>query len=122
VASAIRIGNPASWERAIAARDESGGAIAAVGDDEILAAYRALAVEEGIFCEPSSATSLAGVTAMAAAGEIPQDSLVVCVLTGTGLKDPDTAEATAEAAAAAGGKPVLEAEPTVGSVAVALGW
>jgi threonine synthase len=123
VASAIRIGNPASWERAIAARDESGGAIAAVDDEEILAAYRALAVEEGIFCEPSSATSLAGVTAMAAAGEIPRDALVVCVLTGTGLKDPDTAEATAEAAAAAnGGRPVLEAEPTVGSVAVALGW
>jgi threonine synthase len=120
IATAIRIGNPASWDRAISARDESGGRIAAVSDDEILAAYRALAVEEGIFCEPSSATSLAGVTAMAAGGEIPRDAVVVCVLTGTGLKDPATAEATL--AAAAGGKPVLDAEATVGAVSVALGW
>jgi threonine synthase len=118
IATAIRIGNPASWAMAVAARDESGGRIAAVSDDEILAAYRALAVEEGIFCEPSSATSLAGVTSMAAAGEIARDAVVVCVLTGTGLKDPATAEATA----AAGGTAVLEAEPTVGSVAVVLGW
>jgi threonine synthase len=120
VATAIRIGNPASWDKAIAARDESGGRIAAVDDDEILAAYRSLAVEEGIFCEPSSATSLAGVSAMAAAGEVPRDAVVVCVLTGTGLKDPSTAEKTA--AKAAGGSPVLEADATVGSVAVALGW
>jgi threonine synthase len=119
IATAIRIGNPASWDKAIAARDESGGRIAAVSDEEILAAYRALAVEEGIFCEPSSATSLAGVTTMAAAGEIPRDAVVVCVLTGTGLKDPATAERTV---AAATGKPVLEVDPTVGSVAVALGW
>jgi threonine synthase len=123
IATAIRIGNPASWEKAIAARDESGGRIAAVTDDEILAAYRALATEEGIFCEPSSATSVAGVSALTAAGEIPRDAVVVCVLTGTGLKDPATAEATAKSAAAAvGGKPVMEAEPTVGSVSVALGW
>jgi threonine synthase len=118
IATAIRIGNPASWAMAVAARDESGGRIAAVSDDEILAAYRALAVEEGIFCEPSSAPSLAGITSMAAAGEIARDAVVVCVLTGTGLKDPATAEATA----AAGGTAVLEAEPTVGSVAVVLGW
>jgi len=123
IATAIRIGNPASWEKAIAARDESGGRIMAVTDDEILAAYRALATEEGIFCEPSSATSVAGVAALTAAGEIPRDAVVVCVLTGNGLKDPATAEATArEAAAAVGGKPVMEAEPTVGSVSVALGW
>jgi threonine synthase len=116
IATAIRIGNPASWDKAIAARDESGGRIAAVSDDEIIAAYRALAVEEGIFCEPSSAASLAGVTTMAAAGEIPRDAVVVCVLTGTGLKDPTTAEAAIAPGA------VLEAEPTVGSVTVALGW
>jgi threonine synthase len=123
IATAIRIGNPASWEKAIAARDESGGAIETVSDDEILAAYRALATEEGIFCEPSSATSLAGVTNMAAGGEIQMDAVVVCVLTGNGLKDPATAESTAKlAAATAGGKAVLEAESTVGSVAVALGW
>ena len=116
IATAIRIGNPASWSRAIEARDESGGLIEAVSDDEILDAYRRLAAQEGIFCEPSSATSVAGVTKVAARGDIPRDALVVCVLTGSGLKDPATAEASAGAGA------VMEAEPTVGSVAVALGW
>jgi threonine synthase len=116
IATAIRIGNPASWSKAIAARDESGGVIESVSDDAILDAYRSLAREEGIFCEPSSATSVAGVAKMAARGDIPRDAVVVCVLTGSGLKDPATAEAHAGAAA------VLEAEPTVGSVAVALGW
>jgi threonine synthase len=120
IATAIRIGNPASWDKAITARDESGGAITAVTDDEILAAYRALAVEEGIFCEPSSAASLAGVSGLAASGDMPRDAVVVCVLTGTGLKDPATAELTIKDAA--GGSPVLEADPTVGSVSVALGW
>jgi threonine synthase len=116
VATAIRIGNPASWSAAIAARDESGGLIEAVSDDEILAAYRSLARDEGIFCEPSSATSVAGVTQVAARGEIPRDALVVCVLTGTGLKDPTTAEGQASVGS------VLEAEPTLRAVAVALGW
>jgi threonine synthase len=116
VATAIRIGNPASWSQAIAARDESGGRIEAVTDEEILAAYRALAEEEGIFCEPSSAASVAGISRLAGAGDLPADSLVVCVLTGTGLKDPTTAETIA------GGASVIHAEPTVGSVAVALGW
>ena len=117
IATAIRIGNPASWAKAIAARDESGGLIDAVSDDEILAAYRDLAREEGIFCEPSSAASVAGILKLAGRGDVAPESLVVCVLTGTGLKDPSTAEA--EMAAGAG---MLEAEPTVGSVAVALGW
>jgi threonine synthase len=116
VATAIRIGNPASWSKAIAARDESGGSIDAVTDDEILAAYRALAEEEGIFCEPSSAAGVAGITMLAASGAIDADAVVVCVLTGTGLKDPTTAELIA------GERGVLQAEPTVGSVAVALGW
>ena len=116
IATAIRIGKPASWSTAIAARDESGGLIEAVSDDEILGAYRSLARDEGIFCEPSSATSLAGITRAAARGDLPRDALVVCVLTGSGLKDPGTAESVAGAGA------VLEAEPTVGSVAVALGW
>jgi threonine synthase len=116
VATAIRIGNPASWSSAIAARDESGGAIGAVGDDEILAAYRSLAEDEGIFCEPSSATSLAGVAALAARDELPRDAAIVCVLTGAGLKDPTTAQAVAASNA------VLDAEPTVGAVTVALGW
>ena len=116
IATAIRIGNPASWARAIAARDESGGRIEAVSDDEILAAYGALAAEEGIFCEPSSAASMAGVTKLAASGSIAADTLVVCVLTGTGLKDPTTAETMI------GAGQVIEAEPTIGAVAVALGW
>ncbi len=116
IATAIRIGNPASWSKAIAARDESGGLIEAVTDDEILAAYRSLATDEGIFCEPSSATSVAGITKVAARGDIPRDALVVCVLTGSGLKDPVTAESMAVSHA------VVEAEATVGSVAVALGW
>jgi threonine synthase len=116
IATAIRIGNPASWDKAIAARDESGGRIEAVTDDEILAAYRALATEEGIFCEPSSAASVAGVTRLAGSGAIAADALVVCVLTGTGLKDPTTAETMIDPGQ------VIEAEPTVGAVAVALGW
>jgi threonine synthase len=116
VATAIRIGNPASWALAEAARDDSGGAIESVTDDEILSAYRALAEEEGIFCEPSSATSLAGVSAVATRGDLHRDALVVCVLTGSGLKDPTTAERVAAA------NRVVEAAPTVGSVAVALGW
>ena len=114
VATAIRIGDPASWSLAIEARDASGGRIDAVTDDEILAAYRDLARIEGVFCEPASAASVAGVRKAAAAGEIDPGALVVCVLTGHGLKDPTTAEREAGA--------VLEAEPTVGSVAVALGW
>jgi len=116
IATAIRIGNPASWTRAIAARDESGGRIDAVTDDEILAAYRMLAEEEGIFCEPSSAASVAGLARLAASGDVAADALVVAVLTGTGLKDPSTAEALAGRAA------VMTVEPTVGAVAVALGW
>jgi threonine synthase len=114
VATAIRIGNPASWTKALAARDESGGRIDAVSDEEILAAYRELARLEGIFCEPSSAAGLAGVRRAAANGELDPDALVVCVLTGHGLKDPTTAERSVTG--------VLEAEPTVGSVSVALGW
>jgi threonine synthase len=114
VATAIRIGNPASWATAVAARDESRGTIEAVADDEILAAYRDLARLEGIFCEPSSAASLAGVRRAAQAGAIDSQATVVCVLTGHGLKDPTTAEAQA------GG--LIEADATVGAVAVALGW
>jgi len=114
LATAIRIGDPASWTAAVAARDESGGAIDAVTDDEILAAYRDLARLEGIFCEPSSAASVAGVRRAAAAGRIERDALVVCVLTGHGLKDPTTAETQVG--------PLVEADATVGAVAVALGW
>jgi threonine synthase len=92
VASAIRIGNPASWEQATTARDQSGGAIEAVTDGEILAAQRLLASSEGIFAEPASAASVALLAKMAHAGRIPNDSRVVCVLTGSGLKDPAALE------------------------------
>jgi threonine synthase len=91
VATAIRIGNPASWKTAIAARDESGGSIDAVTDDEILAAYGRLAREEGIFCEPASAACVAGVLKRAASGASFADETIVCIITGNGLKDPETA-------------------------------
>ena len=91
IATAIRIGNPASWKSAVAARDESGGLFAAVTDEEILAAYRLLASREGVFVEPASAASVAGLLQTAATGQLPRGSLVVCTVTGHGLKDPDTA-------------------------------
>ncbi|MDD2857683.1 MAG: threonine synthase [Candidatus Nanopelagicales bacterium] len=87
IATAIRIGNPASWDFAIAARDESGGIIAAVTDEEILAAYHLLASREGLFCEPASAASVAGLLKQHAAGQLDPGQLVVCTLTGNGLKD-----------------------------------
>jgi threonine synthase len=114
VATAIRIGDPASWDKAIAARDESGGRIDSVTDDEILAAYRDLARIEGLFCEPASAASVAGLRKMALAGRLDPDATVVAVLTGHGLKDPKTAERQVPG--------VLDAAPTMGAVAVALGW
>jgi threonine synthase len=89
LATAIRIGNPASWELAIAAADSSGGGFNAVTDEEILAAYRLLASSEGIFCEPASAASVAGL--LKVKDQVPTGATVVCVLTGNGLKDPDTA-------------------------------
>jgi threonine synthase len=92
VASAIRIGNPASWKKATAARDESGGAIDTVTDAEILEAYSRLAREEGIFCEPASAASVAGLVKALKSGAAPAGSVCVCIITGSGLKDPDTAE------------------------------
>jgi threonine synthase len=93
VATAIRIGNPASWQGAVAARDESGGVIEAVSDEEILAAQRDVVRLEGIFCEPASASSVAGVRRLAREGRIGADETVVCVLTGHGLKDPDIVQA-----------------------------
>jgi threonine synthase len=97
IATAIRIGNPASWDGALRARDESGGAIEAVSDDEILAAYGFLAAREGLFCEPASAASVAGLLKRAATDELGEVRRVVCVLTGSGLKDPDTARRLARA-------------------------
>jgi threonine synthase len=113
IATAIRIGAPASWDGAIDARDSSGGLIDAVTDQQILVAYRLLASTEGVFVEPGSAASIAGLLATAADGRLPQGSTVVCTVTGHGLKDPDTALSTM-------------ADPVVvpvdaGAVAVALG-
>lgn len=87
IATAIRIGKPASWKEAEEARDSSGGLIDMVTDDEILAAYRLLATKESVFCEPASAASVAGLLKIG----VPEGSRVVCVLTGNGLKDPDRA-------------------------------
>ena len=91
IATAIRIGNPASWEKAVAAADESGGAIDMVTDREILDAYHILAAEEGVFVEPASAASVAGLMKARAAGVVEPGLTAVCILTGHGLKDPDRA-------------------------------
>jgi threonine synthase len=113
VASAIRIGNPASWKRAEAARDESGGIISMVSDDEILAAQRLLAIKAGIFGEPASAASLAGLLKRHRQGMKFSQSRVVCVVTGTGLKDTETA--------LKGSEPFLELPADLDKVEKALG-
>lgn len=113
VATAIRIGNPARWKEAAAAADESGGKIDMVTDEEILDVYRALAGREGIFCEPASAASVAGLRKAARQGHIASGARVVCVLTGHGLKDPDAAIGLAP--------DVLEVEPTPEAVEAAIG-
>lgn len=92
IATAIRIGNPASWKQAEAARDESGGLIEKVTDEEITAAQKLLASTEGVFCEPASAASLAGVIKKANEGFFKEKCDVVCILTGHGLKDPERAK------------------------------
>ena len=114
IATAIRIGDPASGEQALAARDESGGLIEAVTDDEILAAYRDLARVEGIFCEPSSAAGLAGLRSAARAGRLDPDSVIVCVLTGHGLKDPENAARNVA--------PTLTAAADAGAIREVLDW
>lgn len=110
VATAIRIGRPASKYSALAAASESGGAIEAVTDDEILAAYRLLASAEGVFCEPASAASVAGLLKVG----VPAGSTVVCVLTGHGLKDPDTAIGQID--------PPRTVEPTYAAISAELGF
>jgi threonine synthase len=113
VATAIRIGNPASWGGAVAARDESGGAIGAVTDVEILDAYRLLAEQEGVFCEPASAASVAGLLRAADAGLVARGETVVCTLTGHGLKDPERAISAVDMD--------IAVEPTAAAVAAELG-
>ena len=112
VASAIRIGNPASWQKAVKARDESGGVIDMVSDEEILAAQRLMAAKAGVFGEPASAASLAGLIKLSRKADFSR-SRVVCVVTGTGLKDTETAIKDAE--------PFLELPPDLVRVEKALG-
>jgi threonine synthase len=113
IATAIQIGNPASWASALAARDESGGHIGAVTDTQILEAYRLLAVDEGVFVEPASAASVAGLLQAATDGLVGADEDVVCTVTGHGLKDPQRAVSEVE---------VGETVPAVaGAVAEAIG-
>ncbi len=114
VASAIRIGNPASWQQAIDARDQSGGIIDMVSDQEILTAYRLLASKEGVFGEPASAASFAGLIKLSQQGMDFSQKRVVCVITGNGLKDTDTALKSAE--------PFLELPADLAAVEQALGW
>ena len=97
IASAIRIGNPANWQGALEARDQSEGTIDMVSDDEILEAYRLLASREGVFGEPASAASVAGLIKMVRGGLKLQEQRVVCVITGSGLKDPDLAVSSVSA-------------------------
>jgi threonine synthase len=114
IASAIRIGNPASWQGALEARDDSGGVIDMVSDDEILEAYRLLASHEGIFCEPASAAAFAGLVKMRQGGLDLSGQRIVCIATGNGLKDPDLAVSSVAAK-------TTEIEPTIEAVeAVAL--
>ncbi|MFQ5704952.1 MAG: threonine synthase [Gemmatimonadales bacterium] len=113
VATAIRIGNPASWHAAKQARDDSNGAIESVTDDEILDAYRTLAQTEGVFAEPASAASIAGLKKLCAAGRLPRDVTVVCTLTGHGLKDPEIASELSP--------PPIEAPADVATVSALLG-
>ena len=109
IASAIRIGNPAGWQGAVDARDSSGGVIDMVSDDEILDAYRRLATHEGIFCEPASAASFAGVVKLVQRGLNLAGQRVVCIFTGTGLKDPDLAVSSVAAQ-------TIEVEPNIEAV------
>lgn len=113
-ATAIRIGNPASWEGAVDARDTSGGKIDFVTEDEILAAYKFLAAKEGVFCEPASAASVAGLFKASRQGLVPANAVITCVLTGNGLKDPDNAIKFGEASK-------ITLPPDAGQIAKALG-
>ena len=114
VATAIRIGNPASWEKAVAARDESGGIIDMVSDDEILAAQKIMAAEAGVFGEPASAAPLAGLIKLTKQGKKFSGKVIVCVVTGNGLKDTETALKKAPK--------ILELLAEIKVVEKALGW
>ena len=114
IATAIRIGNPASWKLAENARDESGGFIGMVSDEEIMKAYHLMATKGGIFGEPASAAPLAGLMKLVQEGSDFSQQRIVCVVTGTGLKDPDIA--------IKGARPFIETSADVRAVENALGW
>jgi threonine synthase len=114
IATAIRIGNPASWKGATAARDESGGVIDSVTDSEILSAYKLLATREGVFGEPASAASVAGLVKMTKQGLKLANKRIVCIITGTGLKDPSIPTKFVE--------PFPELPPNLKEIERALGW
>ena len=114
VATAIRIGNPASWQKAVTARDESGGIIDMVSDEEILSAQKQLATKAGVFGEPASGASLAGLIKLTHQGTDFSQKRVVCVITGTGLKDTDAALKNAP--------PFLQLPADITTVEQALGW
>ena len=114
IATAIQIGNPASWQKAISARNESGGTIDMISDDEIMAAYRLMTTKEGIFGEPASAASLAGLLKLARNGMNFKQKQVVCIITGMGLKDPDIVVGSS--------KKFLELAADLQTVEQALGW
>ncbi len=114
VATAIRIGNPASWQKAVAARDESGGIIDTVSDEEIIAAQQLMAYKTGVFGEPASAASLAGLVKLARKDMDLSSKRIVCVVTGTGLKDTDIVLKNPE--------PFLESPASLSSIEQALGW
>ncbi len=114
IATAIRIGNPASWQKATAARDESGGIIDMVTDEEILTAYQLLARKAGLFGEPASAAPLAGLLKLSKQGKDFSGSKVVCIVTGNGLKDPDTAIKSAP--------DIMKLPADFATIEKALGW
>jgi threonine synthase len=114
IATAIRIGNPASWQKATAARDESGGLIDMVTDEEILSAYHMMAEKAGLFGEPASAAPLAGLLKLSRQGRDFSKSKIVCIVTGNGLKDPDTAIKNAPE--------IMKLPADLYSVEKALGW
>ena len=114
VASAIRIGNPANWKTARAAVEESQGEVGIVSDAEILNAYHQVAQLEGVYCEPASASAMAGLVKMCRERKVPQGARIVCILTGHGLKDPEVALSLAP--------PLLPVEPTLEAVVEAMGF
>ena len=120
VATAIRIGNPASWAGAIAARDESDGLIDSVTDEQILAAYLLLARKEGVFVEPASAASVAGLLRTSSDGRLPRGAVAVCTVTGHGLKDPEIAMKQAHGFDSPRGSAVLPAAPAAVAAALEL--